>query len=80
MVIFESAIRPDFDMHASDIDIPVLFEEMNPAEHTDAWFGLLEEPGTAFGRSVDLPEEQAITNPYLKKSIKETRVFVYASA
>jgi len=80
MVIFGSAIRPDFNMQASDIDIQVLFEEMNPPEHTDAYFGLLDELETAFCRSVDLLEEQAITNPYLKRSIEQTGVVVYASA
>lgn len=93
MVIFGSAIRPDFNMHAGDIDIPALFGGairrryseapfgvMNPPEHTDAWFGLLDEPETAFCRSVDLSEEQAITNPYLKSTIEQTGVVVYAPA
>jgi len=77
MMIFGSAIRPDFDMHASDIDIPVLFGEMNPPGHTDAWFGLPDELETAFGRSVDLSEEQAILKPYLKNTIEQTGVVVW---
>lgn len=80
MVIFGSAIRSDFDVRTSDIDIQVLFEQMDPAEHADAYFGLLEELETIFGRSVDLLEEQAIDNPYLKRTIETTGVLVYASA
>ena len=55
----------------------MLFEEMNPHGHTDAHFGHLDELETAFGRNVDLPEEQAITNPYLKSTIEQTGVVVY---
>ena len=80
MVIFGSAIRSDFDVRTSDIDIQVSFEQMDPALHADAYFGLLEELETIFGRSVDLLEEQAIDNPYLKRTIETTGVLVYASA
>lgn len=80
MVIFGSAVRSDFDVRTSDIDIQVSFEQMSPALHADAYFGLLEELETIFGRSVDLLEEQAIDNPYLKKTIETTGVLVYASA
>ena len=80
MVIFGSAIRSDFDPDKSDIDILVSFRTMTPTEHADAYFGLLEELEETFGRSVDLLEEKAVTNPYLKKSIDDSGVLVYASA
>lgn len=80
MIIFGSAIRPDFDPDKSDIDILVSFKTMTPTEHADAYFGLLEELEAVFGRNVDLLEEKAVKNPYLKKSIDDSGVVVYASA
>lgn len=80
MVIFGSAIRSDFDPEKSDIDILVSFKTMTPTEHADSYFGLLEELEEIFGRSVDLLEEKAIRNPFLKKSIDDSGVLVYASA
>ena len=80
MIIFGSAIRSDFDPEKSDIDILVSFKTMTPTDHADSYFGLLEELEETFGRSVDLLEEKAVKNPYLKKNIDESGVLVYASA
>ena len=80
MIIFGSAVRPGFDPDKSDIDILVSFKPMTPSEHADAYFCLLEELETIFGRNVDLLEEIAIKNPYLKKSIDNSGVVIYASS
>ena len=80
MVIFGSAIRSDFNPEKSDIDIMVSFRKMTPAEHADSYFGLLEELERLFGRNVDLLEEEAVRNPYLRRNIDESGVMVYASA
>lgn len=79
MIIFGSAIRSDFDPDTSDIDILVSFKTMSPTEHADAYFGLLEELEQLFGSSVDLLEEKAVKNPFLKKSIDESGIVIYAS-
>ncbi|MDE4908788.1 nucleotidyltransferase domain-containing protein [Methanogenium marinum] len=80
MVVFGSAIRSDFNPDTSDIDIMVSFKTMTYTDHADSYFGLLEELEQLFGRSVDLLEEKAVKNPYLKKSIDDSGVLVYASA
>ena len=41
---------------------------MNPVEHVEAYFGLLEG---LFGRRVDLVEIGAVRNPYLRREIEE---------
>ena len=79
MVIFGSAIRSDFDPDTSDIDTLVSFKTMTHAEHANSYFGLLEDLEETFGRSVDLLEADAVKNPYLKKSIDESGILIYAS-
>jgi len=58
----------------------IFYQKGDPAEHADSYFGLLEELEEMFGRSIDLLEEDAVKNPYLKKSIDESGVMVYVSA
>jgi predicted nucleotidyltransferase len=52
---------------------------MTHAEHANSYFGLLEDLEETFGRSVDLLEADAVKNPYLKKSIDESGILIYAS-
>lgn len=79
MIIFGSAIRSDFDPEKSDIDILVSFKTMTPPDHANSYFGLLEELEEIFGRSVDLLEEKAVKNPFLKKRIFKSGIVIYAS-
>ena len=79
MIIFGSAIRSDFDPDTSDIDILVSFKTMTHTDHADSYFGLLEELEDIFGWNVDLLEADAVRNPYLKKSIDESGIVIYAS-
>jgi predicted nucleotidyltransferase len=78
--LFGSAARDDFDPETSDFDFLVEFKPMKPAEHADAFFGLLESLERLFGRRVDLLEPEPIANPYLKRSIEETRTVLYENA
>ena len=52
---------------------------MTPTDHANSYFGLLEELEEIFGRSVDLFEEKAVKNPFLKKRIFESGIVTYAS-
>lgn len=79
LFIFGSAIRRDFNSEKSDIDFLVSFKKMTYTEHADSYFGLLKDLEEFFGLSVDLLEPEAVKNPYLKKSIEESRVIVYSS-
>ena len=44
-----------------------------------AYFGLLKSLEQLFGRSVDLVDSSTIKNPYLRESIDEAKVLVYAA-
>ena len=46
---------------------------MSPAQHAKAFFGLLADLETLFGRHVDLLEAKAIENPYIWGSIQQSR-------
>jgi predicted nucleotidyltransferase len=77
--VFGSAVSGSFKPTTSDLDFLVTFEPMPPAEHADAYFGLLEELEALFGRNVDLIEEDAIENPYFRRSVAASRVPLYAA-
>jgi predicted nucleotidyltransferase len=63
----------------SDIDLVVSFREMSPAEHADSYFGLLDALQDVFGCPVDLLEEGAIRNPYLRRSIDAAKRTLYSA-
>lgn len=77
--LFGSAARGDFDPRRSDVDLLVEFEPMTPAQHADAYFGLLEDAEALFGLPVDLVELQALRNPYIRERVEATREVVYGA-
>jgi hypothetical protein len=50
---------------------------MSPVEHARSFFGLLGSLEQLFGCRVDLLEPKAIENPYLLRSIEESRQTLY---
>ncbi len=77
--LFGSAADGSFDPQTSDLDFLVEFLELQPGEHFDAYFGLLEALQSLFGRPVDLVMTRAIKNPYFLKSVNQTRTVLYAA-
>ena len=77
--VFGSAVRGAFEPATSDLDFLATFEPMPPAEHADAYFGLLQDLEALFGRTVDLIEEAAIKNPYFRRSVDASQVPLYAA-
>ena len=75
--VFGSAAVGDFNPEKSDIDFLVDIQPLPPAKHADAYFGLLNDLQSIFGRSIDLIEDKAIENPYFRASVDETREPVY---
>ena len=80
LAVFGSATDDRFDPDRSDIDLLVEFENMQPAEHADQYFGLAEDLERLLNRSVDLVEPEGVRNPYFRKSFEETKVEIYAAA
>jgi len=80
LALFGSAAAGPFDPARSDIDVLVEFEPLAPVDRADAFFGLLEDLERLFVRPVDLVEDAAIRNPYLRRSVEASQVMIYEAA
>ena len=77
--VFGSAVTETFDPARSDVDFLVEFEREGPISPFEAYFGLKEALEALFARPVDLVVASAVRNPYLRKSIEQSREPVYAA-
>jgi len=78
--VFGSSLTGEgFDPENSDLDFLVEFLPLQPGEHADAYFGLLEALQDLFSRHVDLVMPRAIKNPYFLESINKSRKVIYAA-
>jgi predicted nucleotidyltransferase len=77
--LFGSAAAGVFDAQSSDLDFLVEFKSLEPGHAADAYFGLLFDLQTLFGRSIDLLMPNAIKNSYLLQSINQHRELLYAA-
>jgi len=80
LMLFGSAVRTLADQPANDFDFLVEFQNMPPAQHADAYFGLLNDLETVLQKPVDLVEPGSIRNPYFKKSIQASQILLYEAA
>ncbi len=76
--LFGSAAGPNFNSEDSDLDFLVTFQELDPNQYADTYFGLLEDLQALFQRPVDLVVASAIQNPYFRQTVESTRTLVYA--
>jgi predicted nucleotidyltransferase len=78
--VFGSAARgEDFDAARSDMDFVVEFDPAARVGLFDAYFPLKEALEALLGRPVDLVEDGAVENPYLRASIERSREPVYGA-
>jgi hypothetical protein len=77
--VFGSAASGAFDSRTSDLDFLVEFHPLGPGERAEAYFGLLEDMQELFQRPVDLVMVRAISNPYFRRAIEQTRQVLYAA-
>ena len=77
--LFGSAATGDYRTGVSDLDFLVEFEPSLRESYPDTYFGLLEALEQFFGRPVDLVVSKAVKNPYLLRSVEETKVLIYAA-
>jgi len=61
----------------SDIDLVVDIEDNDPFSYSDSYFNLKFELEQLLEREIDLLEQKAIKNPFLKQQIEKTKVLVY---
>lgn len=73
---FGSVITDHFKKD-SDIDLIVDIDSTDPMEYADYYFNLKNQLRQIFQREIDLLEQRAIKNPFLKKQINDTKVLVY---
>ena len=77
--LFGSAATDRFRQADSDLDFLVEFEPLPSGTHADTYFDLLDALEQLFGRQVDLVVDSAITNPYFRQSVEQTKILLYAA-
>ena len=76
LFVFGSVLSPRFS-EKSDIDFVVAFSGVSLQDYADNYFGLKSALETIFRRPVDLLENNAIKNPFLRASIDASKQMVY---
>jgi predicted nucleotidyltransferase len=76
LFVFGSVLGESFN-EESDIDFIVDFSEVSLEKYADNYFDLKFSLEKLLNRDVDLLEEKAIRNPYLRESIDSTKQLVY---
>jgi uncharacterized protein len=61
----------------SDLDFIVDFEDIDLYYYADNYFDLKYSLENLFKRDIDLLEDKAISNPYLRQSIDSSKQLVY---
>jgi uncharacterized protein len=61
----------------SDVDLIVDFQDVDVYDYADNYFDLKFSLENVFNRNVDLLEDKAINNPYLRQSIDSTKQLIY---
>ena len=75
--VFGSAADGTFDTARSDIDFLVEYLPLQPGEHYETYFGLIEDLERLFGRHVDLVDVTCLRNPFFIQGVNESRTLVY---
>ena len=76
LFVFGSILTNKFRQE-SDIDLVVDFNNVALMDYADNYFDFKFSLEDIFKRDVDLLEEKAIKNPYLKKSIDASKKLIY---
>ncbi|MDQ2082814.1 nucleotidyltransferase domain-containing protein [Xanthobacteraceae bacterium Astr-EGSB] len=78
--VFGSAARgADFDPEKSDIDFLVEFSPCSGLPGIEQYFGFADALEKLLGRPVDLVQDKAIENPYVRASVDRSRELVYGT-
>ena len=64
---------------SSDLDFLVEFLEEEPVARSEAFFGLLADLEDLFDRRIDLVVDSAVTNPFFREELEETRRSLFAA-
>jgi len=72
-----SASRGEFEPERSDVDVLVQFDGLDRL--FDRYFELKKRLERQLGREVDVIEENAVKNPYVRESLNRDKVRIYES-
>lgn len=76
LFVFGSVLTNRFKKN-SDIDFIVDFQGINLYNYADNYFDFKDSLEHLFKREVDLLEDKAINNPYLRQSIDSSKQLIY---
>ena len=76
---FGSVLRPDYRPGISDIDLLVEFEDLQPTELVEAYFGLEQQLTESVGVAIDLVMDTAVRNPIMRADIDASKQLIYAA-
>lgn len=76
--VFGSILTEQFN-NDSDIDLVVDFNNIDIEDYADNYFDFKYSLENLFKREIDLLEDKAIKNPYLRSSIDSSKKLLYAS-
>ena len=79
LFVFGSVLTDDFKK-SSDIDFLVKFSDVELYDYADNYFDLKESLERLLKRQIDLLEDKAIKNPYLRLSIDASKRLIYVSS
>jgi hypothetical protein len=76
LFVFGSVLTKKFKK-TSDVDLVVDFQEVDLYDYADNYFDFKDSLERLFKREVDLLEDKAIKNPYLRQSIDSSKQLIY---
>lgn len=77
LYVFGSVLTDRFS-DRSDIDLIVDIDSNDPMDYADNYFNLKFALQDLFKRPIDLLENKAIKNPYIRQNIDKSKALVYA--
>ncbi len=78
LYVFGSVLTNRFS-DKSDIDLIVDIDTIDPLDYADNYFNLKFALEELLNRQIDLLEQKAIKNPYLRENIENSKNLLYAS-
>jgi predicted nucleotidyltransferase len=76
LFVFGSILTDNFKK-SSDIDFLVDFYGVDLYDYADNYFGFKNSLESLFHRKIDLLEDKAVKNPYLRQSIDTSKKLIY---
>lgn len=77
LYVFGSVLTDKFN-DSSDIDLVVDIDSNDPFEYADNYFNLKFALQELFKRPIDLLENKAIKNPFIRNNIESSKFLIYA--